>query len=53
MKTHIICENNENGHATFKCANCGRQIFNLYLVNKTVCPRCQKTFKNKIKIVRK
>ena len=53
MRTYIICENNENDNATFKCAHCGRNIFHMQLVNKKVCPRCQRKFKNKIVIRRK
>jgi hypothetical protein len=51
MKAYIICKQNETGHGvTFECSNCKRHIFVNTLCKKNKCDRCDRTFKNLIKI---
>ena len=51
-KTYIVCCKNISGNTVFVCKNCGRHISHHQLAGMTYCQRCEKPFKNFIKIDR-
>ena len=51
MKTYIICEANYQGNTEFRCGNCGKHMSWIRIAVQKKCPRCEKLFKNKIKVV--
>ena len=51
MKTYIICKPTKSG-VEFSCKNCGRLFMPKSLQKMTKCPRCDKKFKNIVKIIR-
>ena len=53
-KTYIICKpNNTNLGVTFECAYCGKKIASNIMCRRTRCTRCDRKFKDIIKIERR
>ena len=52
MKAKIVCVINNYGYSEYMCKRCGKHLSGMRLASYDKCPRCDKTFSNKVTIVR-